>query len=122
MTVEGTNVNNRSNKGLAFKNNAPFRLSISKIDNTFVDNGEDLDIAIPMYSLKENSENYSMTSGSLWNYYRDKVHDHINENNGNNYRSDDEKKSTIKSFEYKTKIIGSTPINSKKLDQNLLLH
>ena len=98
ITVEGTNVINRTNNGLAFKNNAPFRLCISKIYNTCVDNVEYLDIVIPMYNLKENSDNYSMTSGSLWNYYRDKVHNHVNENNGNNYRSDDEEKRTIKNL------------------------
>ena len=29
----------------------------------------------------EYSENYSMTSESLWNYYRDKMSDDTNENN-----------------------------------------
>ena len=28
-----------------------------------------------MYDLLENSDNYSMTSGSLWNYYRDDAND-----------------------------------------------
>ena len=31
-----------------FKNNAPFRLSIIKINNTFIDNAEDLDIVMQM--------------------------------------------------------------------------
>ena len=43
---------------------------ISKINNTFIDNIEDLDVAIPMYNLLEYSDNYSMTPGNLWNYYR----------------------------------------------------
>ena len=43
---------------------------ISKINNTFIDNIEDLDVAIPMYNLLEYSDNYSLTSGNLWNYYR----------------------------------------------------
>ena len=33
-------------KELAFKNNAPF--SISKINNTLIDNAEDLDIVMPI--------------------------------------------------------------------------
>ena len=49
---------------LAFKNNALFISCISKI------NAEDLDIVI-MYNLLEYSKNYSKTSGSLWNYYRE---------------------------------------------------
>ena len=33
------------NKKLAFKNNVPFISCISKINNTLIDNAEDLDIA-----------------------------------------------------------------------------
>ena len=47
-----------------------------------------------------------MISGSLWNYYRDEVNDSANENNdGNNYRINNNKK-TSKSFEYNINIIG----------------
>ena len=59
---------------------------------------------MPMNNLLEYNENYSMTPGSLWNYYRDKVNDGVNENNaGGNYRINNEKTTTSKSFEYKTK-------------------
>ena len=30
-----------------------------------------LDLVIPMYNLLEYSDNYSLTSGNLWNYYED---------------------------------------------------
>ena len=50
---------------LTFKNNAPFRSCVSKINNTFISNAENLDIAMPRYNLLEYSDNYSMTSGSL---------------------------------------------------------
>ena len=53
---------------LSFKNNSPFRLCISKINDTFIDDVEDIDIIMPMYILLEYRGNYSMTSGSLWNY------------------------------------------------------
>ena len=33
-----------------------------------------------MYNLLEYSENYSITSGSFWIYYRDEVNDDANEN------------------------------------------
>ena len=46
-------------------NNAPFWLCISKINNVFTDNAENLDIVILIYSLLENSDNFSMTSGGL---------------------------------------------------------
>ena len=48
-------------KKLAFKNNAPFIGCISKINNTLVDNVEDLDIVMPMYNLLEYSKNHRST-------------------------------------------------------------
>ena len=63
--------NNAYDKKLAFKNNIPFISCITKINSTLVDNAEDLDIVKRMYSLIEYSKNYSKTTGSLWNYYRD---------------------------------------------------
>ena len=65
ISVTVTNGVNRTNKKLVFKNNAPFRSCITKTNNTFLDNAEDLDIVMPMYNLVEYSDNYSMTSGSL---------------------------------------------------------
>ena len=67
MSVTVTNANNRRNKKLAFKNNAPFRSFISKINDTSIVSAEDLDIAMRVYKLSEYSDNFSMTSGSLWN-------------------------------------------------------
>ena len=51
ITVAGNNLANRMNKKLTFKNNAPFRSCISKINNTFIDNTEDLDIVMPIYRI-----------------------------------------------------------------------
>ena len=58
-------------KGISFRSNAPFINCISKINGTLIENAEDLDVAMPMYYLLEYSKNYSKTTGSLWNYYRD---------------------------------------------------
>ena len=33
---------------------------------------------MPMYNLLEYSDDYPMTSGSLWSYYRDKVNNAAN--------------------------------------------
>ena len=52
-----------------------FRSCISKIINTFINNAEDLDIVMPINSLLKYSDNYSMTSGNLWNSYRDEIND-----------------------------------------------
>ena len=46
-------------------------MCISEINNTQVDNAEDLDIVMPMYNLIEYSDNYSKISGSLWQYFKD---------------------------------------------------
>ena len=70
ITVTGTINANRINKIITFNNNLLFRLCISKINDTFTDNGEDLDIIMSMYNLLEYSGKYSITSESLWNYYR----------------------------------------------------
>ena len=53
ISVTGNNVVNRRNKKLTFKNNARFRSCISKINNTFICNAENLDIVMPMYNLIE---------------------------------------------------------------------
>ena len=62
--------NDAYEKKCAFKNNAPSISCISKINDTLIDNAEDLDIVMPMYSLLDNSKNYRKIIGSLWNYYR----------------------------------------------------
>ena len=36
-----------------------------------MDHAKDINIVMPMYNLIEYSDNYSNTSGSLWQYYRD---------------------------------------------------
>ena len=52
-------------KDVAFKNNAPFRSCLSKINNTLIGNKKHLDIAKPMHNLLEHINNYSMISESL---------------------------------------------------------
>ena len=79
------------------KNNALFRSCVSKINSTLIGNAEHFDIVMPMYNLLEYSQNYSMTSGRLWNYFRDQVYDV------------DNTASAGKPFNYKIKIVGKAP-------------
>ena len=65
------------NKGVTFKNCAPFTKCISRINNTDIDNAQDIDIVIQMYNLIEYRDNYSKTSGCLWQYYKDDPNDNI---------------------------------------------
>ena len=86
--------NAKRNKGVAFKNNAPFLNCISKINCVKIDNAEDLDVVMPMYNLLEYSKSYRKTTGSLWNYYRDEPSNPLSSNS--------------ESFKYKTSITGNT--------------
>ena len=58
ITVAGESNSSRKNRPLAFKNNAPFIGCISKINNTFIDNAEDLNVAMSLYNFLEYSKNY----------------------------------------------------------------
>ena len=75
---------------------------------------------MPMYNLLEYSDNYSMTSGSLWNYYRDEVNEDANKINADNYKIDNCKTVTSESFEYKTKIIESMIADNNTLDADVV--
>ena len=120
ITVEDTNPVNRRNKKLTLKNNAQFRSYTSKINNTFIDNAEDVGIVILTNNLLEYRDNYSMASGSFWNYYRGKMNDNANETVAN-YRLNNSKTITSKSFEYKTKTIASTSDNDNKFDTEVVV-
>ena len=66
--------------------------------------------------------NYSMTSESFWNWYRDEVNnDAIENNDTGNYRTNNKK--TIKStfYEHETKIIGNTPTDVNTLDTEIVV-
>ena len=63
------------NKGVLFKHCATFTDCINEISNTEIDNAEDLDVVMSMQSLIKYSDNYSKTSGCLWQYYRDEPND-----------------------------------------------
>ena len=57
-------------KGVAFKNCAPFTNCINEINNILIDNAKDIDIIMLIYNLIEYSDNYAKASGSLWQYYK----------------------------------------------------
>ena len=44
---------------------------MSEINNAKIDNAKDIDILMLMHNLIEYSDNYSKTSGSLWQYCKD---------------------------------------------------
>ena len=97
------------NKGVIFKNCAPFTKCISRINNKDIDNAQDIDIVMPMYNLIEYSDNYSKTSGSLWQYCKDIPA--VN-NNGNIFDFTGAN-ATTNSFIFKSKITGETDNNGR---------
>ena len=57
---------------VAFKNCTLFTKCITHISDEHIDTAENIDIAMPMCNLIEYGNNYSDTSGSLWDFKRDK--------------------------------------------------
>ena len=92
--------------GVTLKNCTPFTKYISRINNTDIDNAQDIDIVMPMYNLIEYSDNYLKTSGSLWQYYKDDPNDNIGD---------------FDSFKFKVKITGKTPNNRNTKDLEIIL-
>ena len=64
------------------------------MNNSQIDNAKDIDVVMPLHNLIEYSNNYSETSESLWQYYRDELNDNI---------------AHSKSFRSKIKITANTP-------------
>ena len=112
ITITGDGDNNAArqaderDKGVTFKNYAPFIKCISRINNTEIDNAQDIDILMPMYKLIEYSDNYSKTSGSLWQYYKDDPNDNL---------------ANSESFKYKVKIAGKTPTEDNTKDVEIIV-
>ena len=74
-----------------------------------------------MANLSTYSDNYSITSGSLWNYYRYDVNDDAIENNAPRIKINNNKTVIGRSFEYKAKLIGSIPVNNNILDAEVVV-
>ena len=79
---------------VAFKNCAPVKGCRTEINDTFVDYADFINIRMPMYNLIEYSDNYSDTSGSLWQFKKDEIIGNINLMNNNS-----------SSFKYKSNLI-----------------
>ena len=94
---------NNANKKVIFQNCDPFTTCISKINNTQIDDAEYIDLVMPMYNLIEYTHNYSKTSRSLGQYYKD-IPSVNNAGNINDFAVTN----TANSFKFKTKIKDQT--------------
>ena len=104
--VAATRQADERNKSVTFKNCAPFTKCISKMNNTDTDTAQDIDIVMPMYNLIEYTDNYSKTSGSLWQYYKDDPNDNMTQS---------------ESFKFKIKITGKTPADGNIKDVEIIV-
>ena len=94
-------------------------VALQKLIITLIDNAEDLDIVMPTYNLIGYSKNYTKTTGSLWNYYRDEP-DSGSDGVGNNRINYSIKDS--KSFDYETSITGKLEgDNVEKVDAKIVV-
>ena len=100
---------NNTNKKVIFKNCAPFTNCISGINNTDIDNDKDIYIVMPMNNLIEYNDNYSKTSGSLWQYTKD-----MPAINNDNAIIDFTNNNLTDSFNFKVKMTGETGNNGTK--------
>ena len=103
---DAAKLSDEKNKGVIFKNCAPFTTCISTINNKEIDNAQDIDIVMPMYSLIAYSNKYSKTSGSLWQYHKDDPNDNITQS---------------ESFKSKIKITGKTPAARNTQDLEIIV-
>ena len=88
-----------ANTRLALKNCAPFTKCNLEINAEHVDTAENLDITMPMYNLKEYSDNYQDSSATLYQYKRDEPPE---DNAIDNLTTDNSS-----SFKYKVKLLGN---------------
>ena len=91
--AEGGDANTR----VTLKICAPFTKYIIHINDEHVDNADNLDIIMPMYNLIEYGDNYSDTSGSLWQFKRDEQN--MNDGDPANITANDSS-----SFKYKSSL------------------
>ena len=94
------------NKGVIFKNCVPFINCKTETDNIEIDNAKDTDIVMPMYNLIVYSDNYSKTSGCLWQYYKCQPNDNLTD---------------FESFKSKIKITRNTPADGKAKDVEIMV-
>ena len=89
IAAAAADVNTQRKKPLAaaikviFRNCAPTEDCWTEISDNFDDYANSLNITMPIYNLIEYSDNCSDTSGTLWDFKRDKIDNNANVANDN---------------------------------------
>ena len=100
ITVTGGDDNTK----VVFKNCTPFKKCRTEMNETFVDEADIINFTMPMYNLIEYSDNYSDTTGSLWQFRRDEIEEDADLTINN-----------ASSFKYKANLIGDTDADGGKI-------
>ena len=89
---------------------------VSRINNTQIDGAQYIDVVTPMYNLINSNDNYSKSSGILWQHFRDVL---TVDNNG--AISDfTEANAFTDSFSLKVKLTGQTGNNGTKIVETMV--
>ena len=91
---------------------AAFIECITKIDETTIDDDEDLHLVMQMYNLLKYRSNYTDTTGKWWFYSTDET---------TNFNADIRNTVALKSFVYKTKLVGETEAQPAPNNNNGIL-
>ena len=94
----------RRNQPLTTATQAAFKTCTTELNDTFVDEADVINIAMPMYNLIEYSDNYLDTSGSLWGFKRDEAENNADVTNDDN----------APLFKYKAGLITNTEADGTK--------
>ena len=92
--------NNNNNIKVAFKDCAPIRRCRTEVNQTFIDEAEHINTAMPMYNFIEYGDNYSDTSGRLWEFKRDEIEGDVDLTVDGNHIPN-----SSSSFRYKSSVI-----------------
>ena len=96
IAVVGANNNTK----VAFKDCAPIRRCRTEVNQTFIDEAEHINTAMPMYNFIEDSDNYSDTSGRLWEFKRNEIEGDVDLTVDGNHIPN-----SSSSFRYKSSVI-----------------
>ena len=97
------------NTKVIFKNCTSFEKCSTEIDGTLAVETNVINITMPMYNLIEYSDNYSDTSGSLWNFKRDEIINNANVTNDNN----------APLFKYRANLTGNTVAGGRNKEKKV---
>ena len=109
---------NQYNRKVSLKNSAPFFNCTLKINSQLIEDAQDLDIVMPMYSLLYCSKNFRKITRFFWNYYPG-MPKSGHDNNANLRQRIIYPIKDSASFNYKTKLVGNVDAVADAADNDV---